>query len=472
MYWRNIKYGILVGGLLLLPVYFSCKKVNWYEARPDSNLAVPTTLTDFQALMDNAELFTRTTPALGEAGSDGHYVQDGTFLSTNSFNAYTWSHEQPYTSIDEWNQLGIRGAYTVVYYCNLVLEGLEKYKTQHSTISTSELRQWNDIHGQALFYRAKAFFDIAQVFAPPYDSTTAATDLGIPLRLSTDAEMPSVRSTVQQTYQQVTDDLKAAITQLITANVPNSVLLKCRATKTAVLALLARIYLAMGKYEEATSNATLAINSYGVLADYNTFNNPAGITAFNEEVLLHSTMSSQFIPVQPLKFRVDSDLYKLYDENDLRKTLFFGKNSSANPITWKCPYAGASVLFSGLTTAELYLIRAEGAARARDTTQAMRDVNALLKSRWVDTVPYTRLSAANAEDALRIVLLERKKELLLRGLRWSDLRRLNRGERFKDTLHHTVAGRQYDLLPGSYKYTFPIPDDVLRLSTMPQNPGW
>ena len=68
---------------------------------------------------------------------------------------------------------------------------------------------------------------------------------------------------------------------------------------------------------------------------------------------------------------------------------------------------------------ELYLIRAECAARANDPVSAMNDVNTLLRKRW-RTGSFSGYPVASAQAALDTVLLERRKELPFRGLRWTD----------------------------------------------------
>lgn len=82
-------------------------------------------------------------------------------------------------------------------------------------------------------------------------------------------------------------------------------------------------------------------------------------------------------------------------------------------------------------------------------------------------IPYT---ASTASDALNTILLERRKELLMRGIRWSDLRRLNKEPQFAKTLIRIEDGQTYSLQPGGLRYIFPIPLLVIQMTGIPQNP--
>jgi len=100
----------------------------------------------------------------------------------------------------------------------------------------------------------------------------------------------------------------------------------------------------------------------------------------------------------------------------------------------------------------------------------MRDLNTLLQNRWRAGV-FTPVTATDADDALGKILAERRKELLFRGLRWTDLRRLNKEPRRALTLTRTVNGQVYTLLPNDVRYVYAIPSNVLSFNPdMPQNP--
>ena len=103
------------------------------------------------------------------------------------------------------------------------------------------------------------------------------------------------------------------------------------------------------------------------------------------------------------------------------------------------------------------------------TSQAIQDLNALLAKRW-KSGSFVPVTAMTSEDALKIILEERRKELVFRGLRWSDLKRLNKEPRFAVTLEKTIAGKEYVLPPNDNRYVFPIPSAVIQMSGIEQNP--
>jgi hypothetical protein len=73
------------------------------------------------------------------------------------------------------------------------------------------------------------------------------------------------------------------------------------------------------------------------------------------------------------------------------------------------------------------------------------------------------------QEAFDTVLSERRKELPFRGVRWSDLRRLNK-ESANITLIRKINGAVDTLAPNSKLYALPIPPDVLLLSGISNNP--
>lgn len=303
------------------------------------------------------------------------------------------------------------------------------------------------------------FFLLAQQYCIAY-TPDASNNLGLPLRLSYNVNIQVKRSTLQETYDQIITDLKSA--EILLSNQRSY---KTRPSKAAAYALLARVYLSMENYANAGKYADLAIQLQPELINYSTLNGSAAypVTRLNAEVILHSTFSYGIFGVTRLI--VEPELYNQYAVDDYRKTVFFAKNT--NGVTFKGSYSGNKNLFGGLTTAEQYLIRAEAFARAGALSSALADLNFLLRSRW--KANYVDLKSSDATAVLTYILQERRKELIFRGIRWSDLRRLNRDSRFAVTLVRNLNGQTYTLLPNDKRYVFPIDAEELRLSGIEQN---
>jgi tetratricopeptide (TPR) repeat protein len=430
---------------LAVLINLSCKK-DWLDKKPNISLVVPQSLTDFQALLDNTlNSFNSGNCVLGEIGSDDYYVTDNVYstLIANSQNAYRWTLDGYSTG----SAPGWASPYTQVYYSNVVLTGLTDFN-----VSASNVDDYNNVKGSALFYRSFAYYDMAQIFAKPYDPSSSQNDLGLPLRTIPNVVNDLPRASVASTYSFIINDLKHAVSLL-----PITPKFKTRPSKPAAYGLLARAYLSMGDYSNAYTYADSCLQLYNTLIRYSTFNPSSSvpIPKYNDEVLFFNICSDATF--RPTNAIIDNDLYASYNENDLRKTIFFKKDAGGLPRLFGRYSANTTTaLFDGLAVDEIYIIRAEANARLGRSNKAMDDLNTLLVTRWKPG-SYTAMAAANQEDAIAIVLRERRKELCFRGLRWSDLRRLNKDEKYAKTLTRDLKGQTYTLKPNSNRYIFQIP---------------
>jgi len=441
----------------------SCGKSSFLDKKPNTDIVVPTTPSDFQALLDN-NLVMSGTPVLGELSADNFYLTDLFWqgLDIVEHNAYTWKQDiyQGQGQIGDWD-----APYQQVFYANVVLTGLKSVP-----IDTGNVLQWHTLQGSALFMRAYAFYNIAQLFAPVYDSLDPGAGWGIPLREDPNINTPTIRSSVQATYDTILSDLHHALT-LLPAALPLSN--RNRASRPAAMALLARVYLSMRAYSLAGLYADSCLQLYNTLIDYNSLNTGSNFPfdKLNLETLYQSNFLDYTGVLKGLIYPgcvIDSMLYQSYDTNDLRRVIFYKVNNQTKTPQIKGSYSGTILPFSGLATDEVYLIRAECAARAGNTGSAMADLNRLLLNRWV-TGKFTPLTASSPQDAKNKILAERRKELAFRGLRWSDLRRLNK-EGANYTLKRMLYGQTYQLPPNSNLYILPIPPDVIHMSGIPDNP--
>jgi len=438
--------------------FTSCKK-DWLEANPDESVIVPKTLEDFQALLDNTDQTFNNFQACGlaEIASGDFYILYTSWQSlftTQEKSAYIWGPTTNFynnESSADWEN-----SYRRILNSNVILNGIRKIR-----VPSTKQNEWNNITGSALFFRSFDFFNLAQEYCKSYEQNTAKSELGLPLRLDYDVNIQLQRSTLQQTYEQIILDLKSAVPLLGTKP-----LFKTRPSKQAVFALLARTYLVMENYSQAKLYTDSALQIQPELMDYSALNSNANypIQRFNPEVIFNSTFS--FGIFNASRLIVEPTFLDSYSEGDYRRKVFFKDNPNGT-TTYKGSYNSDKNLFGGLATDELYLIRAECNARIGNITTALTDLNHLLKTRW--NLSYKELNADNAEQVLTFILKERRKELVFRGLRWQDLRRLNKDNRFATTLTRTLNNQIYTLPPNDKKYVFPIDEMELKLSGIQQN---
>ncbi|SEM53693.1 SusD family protein [bacterium A37T11] len=431
-------------GILSIIALISCDKDTFLGKKPNSSIVIPTRLDELRGLLDDETKIIET-PLLGIQSSDEYYwtYPDWESASGLDRSTYIWAsniyQQDNNGAVADWDRI-----WHQVFLANVVLEGLAG-----PDVANQPLAERNDLKGAAFFTRAKAMFSLAEVFCLPYDAATAVTDLGLPIRLSPDINIIKQRSNLQQTYDQILNDLLQAATYLQGTTIqPNRI----RPTKLAAYALLARVYLSQRNYEQAGSYAQQALSLYDQLLDYNTITDQFGITNI-EAIYQNRTVNAIPFSTSSGVMHIDQTLYDAYDEFDLRRSLYY--KTVNGRLTIKRTYTGSFYMFTGLAVDELYLIRAECAARDNRPQPAAADMNTLLSKRF-RTGTYVPVSFSSQSEALAFVLMERRKELAFRGARWSDVRRLNK-EGYHITMKRTLNGQDYSLPPNDPRYALYIP---------------
>ena len=424
----------------------ACTK-DYLDKKPNQALLVPTTLSDLQALLDNVTVI-NINPSLNIIAGDEYTVSNnGTGLNTLQANAYYWADDvyDGNAAIGDWDT-----PYRQIFYANIVLDALGKLDP------ADDPKTFHGVKGSALFIRAYAAYNLLQLFAQPYAPATSTALPGLPIFQTSNVNQRPGRGTLQGSYEQVLTDLKAS-----EALLPLSVPVKSRPNKAAALALLARTSLTMQDYEAAGNYAEACLQLNNKLIDYNSLSltaaNPFPLVLpnGNDEVLYNSD-NIAYAFVRSTLVRFSEDLLSSYQPNDLRRSLYF------------IPANGRFRGYTGLATDEQYLIRAECEARRHRTEAANQVLNTLLIKRFRSGT-YVPFNISDEEVLLKTILLERKKELVARGLRWTDLRRLNQAPSTAVTLKRVRDGKEILLTPNGPRYTFPIPLTELG-PNIPQNP--
>lgn len=460
-----MKIKLIIIAALILTGFGSCKK--YLDATPIKGKVVPKTLADFEEFLNDI--------ILSQSGYiNPEFMTDDVLIGTvtsplvnRQSRSYTWQKELLLSTDDdsEWNT-----PYNYIYICNLVLDNL-----QTATQGTDQTR--NRLKGEALTQRAYYLFTLANLYGKDYVAATASTDLSVPIILRPDLEAIAKRATVQEVYDQVINDLQTAIA---ITDFPDLGRNYIHPGKLASMALLARVYLFKGDYTNAQKYANDVLAKKSTLFDWNSlsFGNPLKPTAAtidnyplpqnNVENVYCKTASN---PATLTRFMASTDLLNVLDTKDLRYVFSFTRlTSTGAPSPSVNPdFLGTTPNFS-IGVPEMMLIKAECLARANDKDGAVAILNTLRAKRF-KPADYTALTASSADDALTKVLAERRRELLFRGVRWFELKRLNRDDRFKKTLSRVVSGQTYTLEPNSERYLLQIAPKIIGINPLIiQNP--
>lgn len=443
---------------ILLTFFLTGCAQDFLDVKKDSSMVVPNKIEDFTGLMDNSIMYTGMSTELATYGADEFTVPDGQLFSLTvplQRNGYIWAEDvYERQEVSDWDL-----SYQRVLYCNMAIEGLEKLKDKRNR------EDWKNAKGMAHFFRALNFFFLQQEFGQIYDVQTANTTLGVPLRLRSDVTLASKRATVAETYGQILDDLNAALPLL-----PELPLVKHRPSKQAVYGLLGKVYLILEDYREALSNAKMCIDLGGRLLDYGEIDGsraapfPSDVSQ-NPEMILYSTMQPSTL--LRTRYSVSQELLDLFSENDYRRKLYFQYNPDGR-VLFRGSYMGVTGSnFTGLALDEVNLIRVECLLRLGEWEEADSILKLYLGKRYggdeLADYPIDR------EKLLPFVILERRRQLIFRGIRWMDLRRLNKDSRFAKSLKREIGGKVYVLEPGSKRYTWPIPDNAVEYGGLTQN---
>lgn len=476
-----MKFSIVQYVFLFLVISLTSCSKDFLEVKELKSLQVPSTIADFQAIVDYDFGFTGySAHTLGANGADEYIITDRKWNSLASDNnvylreVYGWSKRIDmieYEKNPDWKR-----SYFYLFYANNALHGIESI-----TPTASEQTAWNNVKGSALFFRAFRYYHLAQQYAFPYKKAEDNPN-GLPLRLEPDVTLTIKRSSVHDTYKQILEDALGSAELLPVLTKRTNYI---RPGRAAAYALVAKIYLMMEEYENAAHYADLCLGLRGELIDFNAMGiNDLALDAFpflpdygatNPEMLYYTTSDKGWVNalngISEELVAIEPNQMALYEPGDLRADVYFRPYLDMDGYRYRV-YKGSYAVydnFSGLATDEIYLLRAECNARLNKISKALEDLNFLLKNR-IRTAFFSNVTEADPEKLLQIIVKERRKELLFRGTRWEDLRRLNKESRFAVTLVREVAGQRFELPPNDPRYTWPIPQSEVDASGIFQNP--
>jgi tetratricopeptide (TPR) repeat protein len=456
---KNIQ--VKVFSLLVAVAFIASGCEKFLDVTPKGKF-IPKYIKDYEELISNPS-FAANGNALLERLSDNIYLSDSRIsgsLTQSSTKAYQWA---PEFYLETESDGGWDPMYNNIYNANIIIQDVEKL-----TDGTALQRQ--EVLGDAFFNRAYAYWCLVNTYAKDYDAGTATTDLGVPLITIPDLEATPSRATVAEVYQLIVQDLLKAKDQL-----PATAKNVYRNDKIAALALLARVYQSMDNYTEAKNYATQALQTRNKLFDYNTlsFKDPlkpsaAGVNNRPVDYLHPEMMSYKATNFGSILtgLSISPDFLSILGTKDLRYVFNFSTlESNGRPTKEPYPIYLRFALSYNIAVPEMMLIVAEAQARAGKIDSALTQLNNLRKKRFTPS-DYSDLTAATADDALKLVVDERRRELFGKGLRWFDMRRLDADPRFRKTYTRANTAAVYKLEPGSPIFVQQIPPKVRLL-----NPG-
>jgi len=369
----------------------------------------------------------------------------------------------------DWSRL-----YQQIWTTNYVLEKIDDAPLDGKT----ELERKN-IRGEALAARATAYFLLVNVYAKQYDPLSASTDLSVPIVTATNLDQETPRATVEDVYNFIEGDLEEAET-LLFEQVPPPV--SYHFSKAGIYGLRARIALFKSAWVEALDYAIKAYDLKNNLWDYNDYqadyenyisgldnitfpdvrDRLRGAEPDNEEIVLLRkngwVFSNRYIPDWVNYF--DDDFASLFAPDDLRLRFFAELDSESG----RYAYLMTTSALQGIGVPELMLTMAEVHARQQNLEEAMALINQLRINR-IDTLTYAPLTAGTPDEALEIVLLERRKEMMFTGLRWYDIRRLIATGDFTQAIERTVDGIEVYITADVENYILELPEDIKSLNS-------
>ncbi len=424
------------------------------------------------------------------------------------FGCYTWQQRigqnHTYTGFisenDTWKEV-----YRLINVANNVLESVEDVPQTTEDERLGVLR----VKGEAHFLRGTYYFWLANLYGKPYNPSTANTDLAVPVKLVAKVEDKAYqRNTVQEVYSQVLDDLQEAERSLSQTGAAANIY---QADSVAVQLLLSRVYLYMQNWQMAAVYADKVLKARPELRNMNQTDRASGFLSKTSVETIFS-MGGNDIPCNLeyacQGFRVSTELYNAYEEDDLRKSqwwwtrgtfigytkLAHGARFEANAIDpekdnfyyyaydsgWEWQNAPVSDKFL-FRTAEAYLNKAEAEACEGHEDVALAALNTLRQYRYAAGCAYE--VNASGEALVKAIREERRKELALEGHRWFDLRRYGVCEvcpESKQIVHnytyYSGAGEtdmlythRFVLEENDPAYTLPIPQEVIDFNTGMKN---
>lgn len=420
---------------------------------------IPKTLADFEALL-RAEYTIGQTPMTQSYYLLNDYYLNKSYLSSNTLRTanYMWDETADRVTLNNSDESAYYQVYGAISSCNLIIENVPT-----ATECTDAER--SEVIAYAKVIRALCYFNLVNYYADTYQESTAATKLGVPYITSADIDAPSTQLTVKEEY----DNMIADVTEALNGGLPKEGMTILHPNRGAAYALLARIYLQMSDYRQALDNAEKALAENSQLYDWNSFYDSYASEIEKEGSYTSLPTPNNYDYVENYYFRCGAnnpnyssrimsmpvERAARFEDGDAR-FLSSWKLRTANQDTYY--YGTLSGFFNqgGLTTSEVYLIKAECQARLGSIDESMQTLDKVRQTR-IRPDKYTASTASTLADAIEKIRQTKDNELIFTIVPFADARRFNAEGTYARTMTKTYEGKTYTLSPTSHLWTMPFP---------------
>lgn len=332
--------------------------------------------------------------------------------------------------------------------------------------ASGDRQKANQLKAEAYILRAYFHYILVNLYAKGYDPATAAKDGGIPYVKDNNIGDPNVKATVAEVYNNLVSDIDAAFDlNALPDNPVNSM----RVSKAFAYAVKARVLLTIRDFQGAldAANASLAINS--TLDDYRRFLKPpigTGVVSRTGPTAADNLFYAAYDQSAPALQAPSVEIINNYFEpgSIIKDSTSLMMNNpisgvAGSKIWWATPFG---LNTAGLSTADMYLVKAECLARLQKPGEAMDVINYLRQRR---IYPYQPLSANAEADAMAYIMRAARVEHLFTYKNFADLKRWNTEAAYKQTVSKTINGKTYQLSPESPLWIFPFPQSATAYNT-------
>lgn len=438
----------------------SCKK--FLDVKPKGS-KIPTTFADYDAFVkDESKHKTVIHQAILLLNDR---FEASTILNVSPLNNanYLWNEDADRISLNNGTDQTYTENYAAISNWNLLI----KYVPEVSDATESAKAE---LIAQAKVLRAMNYFILANYYADTYESGNASSKLSVPYITSPDVNAPFTQITVAELYDRMLKDVDEAI-PFLSANSSTPL----HPNVGTAYAFKARVFLQMSRYEEALASADKALTYNDRLFDWKEYYtaNKARIEAAGTYTQGVSPMGYTYI--ENFNMRFGSSTYSGRESSirlDRASRFEFGDAKFASRFKLRTAsgetyfYSIGSGLYNhaGLTTTEVYLIKAECQARLNQLTAALATLDKVRVTR-IFAENYKPSSALTIVDAVNLIIKTKANELIFGPVPFADRRRLNKDPKYEVTFSKRENDLDHILLPSSHLYTMPFPVMVI------QSPG-